>query len=155
MWILPFCINISACLYYILTWSFDIFCQFSPHICGQDSRVIFFFKGVGLQEEKLWETRHLFLFYLSQFLSMGPAQREAVWRALKDDAEKLLAESSGSPDRDSRRLKDELSECQQIFNRLSAEAAARGVIVICHLFYIFPWEGIPHPPPLTPYWFYP
>jgi hypothetical protein len=57
---------------------------------------------------------------------MGPAQREAVWRALNDDAEKLLAESAGSPDRDSRKLKEELAECQKIFNRLNAEASARG-----------------------------
>ena len=57
---------------------------------------------------------------------MGPAQREAVWRALKDDAEKVLGESVGAPDRDSRRLKEELAECQQIFNRLAAEAAAKG-----------------------------
>ncbi|KAK7099742.1 hypothetical protein V1264_022800 [Littorina saxatilis] len=87
----------------------------------------------------LWKTQHRKLRYntifatinlikgwdLKQFLSMGPAQREAVWRALKDDAEKLLAESASSPDRDSRKLRDELAECQRIFDRLSAEAAAR------------------------------
>ena len=99
----------------------------------------------------MWSQKHVFSFHVShsnfrekkaspqkpnvcsspvQFLSMGPAQREAVWHALKDDAEKLLAESSGSPDRDSRRLKDELAECQRIFSRLSDEAAARGAIVI-------------------------
>ena len=88
-------------------------------------------------------------FHPAQFLSMGPAQREAVWRALKDDAEKLLVESSASPDRDSRRLKEELAECQQIFNRLSAEAAARGMVV-CHLSSVFPLEERESPPPPIP-----
>ena len=101
-------------------------------------------------EKKLKENKHTKLSVISfhplQFLSMGPAQREAVWRALKDDAEKLLVESSGSPDRDSRRLKEELAECQQIFNRLSAEAAARGMVV-CHLSSVFPLEERESPPP--------
>ena len=103
-------------------------------------------------KKKLKENKHTKLSVISfhplQFLSMGPAQREAVWRALKDDAEKLLVESSGSPDRDSRRLKEELAECQQIFNRLSAEAAARGMIV-CHLPSVFPLEERESPPPPT------
>ena len=67
-----------------------------------------------------------FAFFFQQFLSMGPAQREAVWRALKDDADKLLAESASSPDRESRKLQAELAECERAFARLSAEAAAKG-----------------------------
>lgn len=57
---------------------------------------------------------------------MDPSQRENVWRALKEDGDKLIAESSNLQDRDSRRLQEAMTECQHIFQKLSTEAAAKG-----------------------------
>ncbi|XP_041359578.1 microtubule-actin cross-linking factor 1, isoforms 1/2/3/5-like isoform X9 [Gigantopelta aegis] len=60
---------------------------------------------------------------LKQFMAMDPSQREAIWRALQDDAEKLLSRGVEG-DADLIRLERELKECHQIFLQLSAEAAA-------------------------------
>ena len=60
-----------------------------------------------------------------QFMAMDPGQREAVWRALKEDGEKLLSEC-GTTDRDMRRLQDELRQCEHIYEDLCNRAAAQG-----------------------------
>ena len=58
-------------------------------------------------------------------MAMDPAQREAVWRALKEDGEKLLAEG-GTHDRDMRRLAEDLRQCEQIYQDLCDRAAHKG-----------------------------
>lgn len=59
---------------------------------------------------------------------MGPAQREAILRALNEDADKLLQEYG--PQRDSdpdcRRLREEMDRCNQIFSQLSAKLQEEG-----------------------------
>lgn len=60
-----------------------------------------------------------------QFKSMAPEQREAIWRALNEDAEKVLAE--GDPkDPDLKRLRKELDECNRLFRELQERADAEG-----------------------------
>ena len=66
---------------------------------------------------------------------MDPSQREAIWRALQDDAEKLLARGVDN-DPDLTRLERELNECHQVFRQLSGEAAAEGNIDSCEWFNI-------------------
>ncbi|CAG5131558.1 unnamed protein product, partial [Candidula unifasciata] len=61
---------------------------------------------------------------LKKFLAMDPAQREAVWRALKEDGHKLIAEC-GTSDRDMRKLSEELKECERIYQDLCEKAAAK------------------------------
>ena len=59
---------------------------------------------------------------------MDSGQREAVWRALKEDGEKLLAEA-GTSDRDMRKLAEELKQCEGIYEELCNKAAAHGALI--------------------------
>uniref|UniRef100_A0A2C9K839 Calponin-homology (CH) domain-containing protein n=1 Tax=Biomphalaria glabrata TaxID=6526 RepID=A0A2C9K839_BIOGL len=61
---------------------------------------------------------------IKRFLAMDPAQREAVWRALKEDGEKLILEC-GTSDRDMRKLAEELKQCGEIYQDLCDKAAAK------------------------------
>ncbi|XP_046365478.2 microtubule-actin cross-linking factor 1-like isoform X10 [Haliotis rufescens] len=60
---------------------------------------------------------------LKQFRALDPSQRVAIWQALRQDAEKLLAEC-GDSDPQMAKLRQDLQECNQIFLNLSSQAAA-------------------------------
>ena len=60
-----------------------------------------------------------------QFQSLDPARREALMRALNEDAAKLIAEV-GEGDREMRQLRDRLNECNQNFQRLTEAVSEEG-----------------------------
>ena len=62
---------------------------------------------------------------LFQFQSLDPARREALMRALNEDAAKLIAEV-GEGDREMRQLRDRLNECNQNFQRLAEAVSEEG-----------------------------
>lgn len=59
---------------------------------------------------------------------LDQAGREAFWKAVNDDAEKLIAEI-GESNPDMRRLRSELAECNQIFLSLSTTAKEEGIVI--------------------------
>ena len=61
-----------------------------------------------------------------QFQMLGPTQREAILRALNEDAEKLKQEY-GEQDPAVRRLQEQMKQCNQIFKELSSKVGDRGV----------------------------
>ena len=57
---------------------------------------------------------------MDQFRALGRAQREAIMKAVNEDAEKLIAEyGPGARDPDLVRLREEIKLCNRIFNDLS------------------------------------
>lgn len=65
-----------------------------------------------------------------QFLAMGADQRNAIRRALNDDADKLLAE--GDPnDPQLRRLRREMDEVNRLFDEFEKRARAEGNTYYC------------------------
>ena len=64
---------------------------------------------------------------LAQFQALDPVRREALLRALNDDATKLIAEV-GEGDREIRQLREKLNECNQHFNQLSTAVSAEGML---------------------------
>lgn len=63
---------------------------------------------------------------LAQFQALDPVRREALLRALNEDATKLIAEV-GEGDRDMRQLRDRLNECNQHFQNLTAAVNEDGM----------------------------
>ena len=63
---------------------------------------------------------------LAQFQALDPVRREALMRALNEDATKLIAEV-GEGDRDMRQLRDRLNECNQHFQNLTAAVNEEGM----------------------------
>lgn len=60
-----------------------------------------------------------------QFVAMGAEQRQAIRRALNEDAEKLLAE--GDPaDPQLRRLRREIDDVNRLFDEFERRARAEG-----------------------------
>ncbi len=74
---------------------------------------------------------------LQQFRSLGKDQREAILKALNDDAEKLIAEygTEGARDPDLKRLRDQMRECNRHFNHLASQCTDDGE---CHFNITFP-----------------
>lgn len=70
---------------------------------------------------------------MEQFQALGRAQREAIMKAVNEDADKLIAEygSEASRDPDIFRLKEEINQCNRIFNELSARVRDRGMPTLC------------------------
>ena len=62
---------------------------------------------------------------LAQFQALDPLRREALLRALNEDATKLIAEV-GEGDREMRQLRDKLNECNQHFQNLTAAVTEQG-----------------------------
>ena len=67
----------------------------------------------------------LYLACYLQFQAIGPSQREAILRALREDVEKLVNEY-GPYSRESTDLKEALRKCEQIYNRLSMQIDEQG-----------------------------
>ena len=62
-----------------------------------------------------------------QFQALGPAQREAILKALNEDAEKLLADyGSSAQDPELQQLEEEMRNCNEIFAQLSAKTTGAG-----------------------------
>ena len=62
---------------------------------------------------------------LAHFQSLDPARREALLRALNEDATKLQAEV-GEGDRDMRLLRERLNDCNQHFHTLTDAVSQEG-----------------------------
>ena len=72
-----------------------------------------------------------------QFMAMGKDQRDAIRRALNEDAEKLIQEGDPS-DSQLRRLRREIDEVNRLFDefeRLAAEGELAGEVLV-EFFYI-------------------
>ena len=68
-----------------------------------------------------------------QFLAMGEEQRNAIRKALNEDAEKLLQE--GDPaDPQLRRLRREMEEVNRLFDEFEKRARAEGEHYLCFWF---------------------
>lgn len=66
---------------------------------------------------------------LAQFQALDPVRREALLRALNEDATKLIGEV-GEGDREMRQLRERLNECNQHFQNLTAAVTEDGNIII-------------------------
>jgi len=62
---------------------------------------------------------------LNQFQGLDPVRREALLRALNDDAAKLIGEV-GETDREMRLLQERLADCNQHFQNLTAALNEEG-----------------------------
>lgn len=63
--------------------------------------------------------------YISQFIAIGAEQRNAIRKALNEDADKLMAEGDPS-DPQLRRLKREMDEVNRLFDEFEKRARAEG-----------------------------
>ncbi len=63
-----------------------------------------------------------------QFRALGKDQREAILKALNDDAEKLIAEfgTEASRDPEISRLREQMRECNRHFNQLASQCVDDG-----------------------------
>lgn len=73
---------------------------------------------------------------LAQFQALDPLRREALLRALNEDATKLIAEV-GESDREMRQLRDKLNECNQHFQNLTAAVTEEGIKKLCDTVALF------------------
>lgn len=64
-------------------------------------------------------------FFFLQFIAIGAEQRNAIRRALNEDADKLMAEGDPS-DPQLRRLKREMDEVNRLFDEFEKRARAEG-----------------------------
>ncbi len=66
---------------------------------------------------------------LQQFQALGRTQREAILKALNEDAEKLISEYGvdAIKDPDLLRLQEEMRKCNKIFSDLSAKVKDKGM----------------------------
>lgn len=64
-------------------------------------------------------------FFAAQFLAMGPEKRNAIRKALNEDAEKLLEEGDPS-DPQLRRLRREVDEVNRLFDEFERRAREEG-----------------------------
>lgn len=62
---------------------------------------------------------------LPQFIAIGAEQRNAIRKALNEDADKLMAEGDPS-DPQLRRLRREMDEVNRLFDELEKRARAEG-----------------------------
>jgi len=62
-----------------------------------------------------------------QFQAIGRTQREAILRALHDDVDKLVAEYGGPHCAESQELSDALRQCDEVYQRLSAQLDEQGL----------------------------
>ncbi len=62
------------------------------------------------------------LLYRPQFRALGKDQREAIVRALNDDADKLLSDADSGSDPELARLREQMRECNRHFNQLASQA---------------------------------
>ena len=66
--------------------------------------------------------------FVFQFLAMGQEQRNAIRKALNEDADKLLQE--GDPaDPQLRRLRREMEEVNRLFDEFERRARAEGIYI--------------------------
>ena len=65
-------------------------------------------------------------FFYSQFKKLSATQREAIKRALNEDANKLMAEyrAEGSHEPALAQLQSEMRECNRILNQFAAQIAS-------------------------------
>lgn len=70
----------------------------------------------------LWENYYIPFF---QFIAIGAEQRNAIRKALNEDADKLMAEGDPS-DPQLRRLRREMDEVNRLFDEFEKRARAEG-----------------------------
>lgn len=73
---------------------------------------------------------------LPQFIAIGAEQRNAIRKALNEDADKLMAEGDPS-DPQLRRLRREMDEVNRLFDELEKRARAEGKLYLNSYFLCF------------------
>ena len=78
----------------------------------------------------------------SQFRALGKDQREAILKALNDDAEKLISEygTDAMRDPDIARLREQMRECNRHFNQLTSQCADDGTCPIISSANLSDWQ---------------
>ena len=68
-------------------------------------------------DENVWLDNHVTT--LLQFKSLGAAQRDAIMKAVNNDAQKILADPSGLSESKQAKLRDALQKCNDQYNKLN------------------------------------
>ena len=68
-------------------------------------------------DENVWLDNYVTT--LLQFKSLGAAQRDAILKAVNNDAQKILADPSGLSESKQAKLRDALQKCNDQYNKLN------------------------------------
>ena len=68
-------------------------------------------------DENVWLDNYVTT--LLQFKSLGAAQRDAIMKAVNNDAQKILADPSGLSENKQAKLRDALQKCNDQYNKLN------------------------------------